>query len=83
MIAGMTPSQKGAETKMRNELIASMPQRKECPHCHKNRQIKFFGIRVEHDTDRNPVRALLQSRCTPCRRPSKKPENILAEAAQA
>lgn len=83
MIAGMTSAQKGAETKMKNALLLEIPQRKQCPHCQKSRLIKFFGIRVEHDAKGNPIRALLQSRCTPCRRPRRKAENILAEAAQA
>lgn len=81
MIAGMTPAQKGHETKMRNELLAGAPQRKDCPHCGQKRLIKFFGVRVEHDQKtKDPLRALFQSRCTPCRRPA---TNVMAEAAEA
>lgn len=53
---------------LRAQVLASLPTKMECPHCHEPRKREEFGVRtVERDRQGNPTKVIRQSWCQYCR----------------
>lgn len=67
-MVNMLPQFKGLQTRMVKKTLKELPKTKRCPKCHKNRNIKMFGVRTQHAKNGKPERTMVQSWCKKCRR---------------
>lgn len=73
----LSRGQKAHRTRLIHAIEPSLPKRKLCPKCHKQRATSKFGLRVPRDAAGHMGKPRMQSYCIDCRSGHKPEEKTL------
>lgn len=81
---------KAAVETAKKTVLKEAPKRKHCPKCERERDLKFYGLRVHKNANGKAVRVSLQSYCVDCRsgkvvpsQPAKQPSKARVQVSKA